>query len=238
MGAVTAAAIAGAATVGSAAMNNRAAGKASAAQNRASNSANALQSQMYENARGDLDPYLQAGTNALTGLNALANGDYSAFQSSPDYQFALQQGTQALDRSAASRGALYSGGQLADLTSYGQGMASQQLGNYRNSLMSLANMGASAGSAMAGVGQNYAGAYGSNLNNAASAQGSNALSQGNNWGQALTGLAGLANNQLQGRQSSFQPASSLLQGQMTTGQGSAYNFGNNLNSLANFKGTW
>ncbi len=229
MAAVTAAAVTGAAAIGSAAMQNRAAGKAASAQNRASQQANALQSQMYENARADLAPYQQAGTNALGGLNALANGDYSAFQNSPDYQFALQQGMQGLDRSAAARGALYSGGQQADLISFAQGLASQNLGNYRNSLMQLAGMGQNAAGQIAGAGQGYANAYGQNANNAAYAQGSAALTQGNNWSQALTGLAGLANGYVQqnaaGRQSSFNP-------------GAIGSFGNNLGSLTNFRGTW
>jgi hypothetical protein len=230
MAAVTSGVVVGA---GSALLQNRAANKATAAANRASNQANALQTQIYDQARSDLAPYQQAGTNALTGLNALAAGDYSGFNESPDYKFALQQGLQAVDRSAAARGSMYSGGNLVDLNNYAQGAASQNLGNYRNSLMNLANMGASSSSALAGVGQNYAGAYGQNLNNSAYAQGSAALSQGNNWSQALAGLGGLANNYVQGRQSAYNPQGNLLAGQMTTGQGSAYNFGNN---LSNFKG--
>lgn len=224
MAAITAAAITGATAIGSAAMQNRASNKAAGAARDASNQANALQTQMYDNTRADLNPYVQAGTGALSGLNALAAGDYSAFQNSPDYQFALQQGVQGVDRSAAARGSLYSGGQQADLTNFAQGMASQQLGSYRNNLMSLAGMGQSAAGQIAGAGQGYANAYGQNVNNAADAQGSNALTQGNNWSQLLAGFGGVANNYAQanalGRQSSFSP-------------GSTAQFGNN---LANFKG--
>lgn len=214
------AAIGAVAGVGSALLQNRAAGKAASAANRASEQANALQQQQYEQTRSDLSPYLQQGQNALAGINRLNAGDYSGFQNSPDYQFALQQGLQGVDRSAAARGALYSGGQQADLTNYAQGMASQQLGQYRNNLMSLANMGASSGSALAGVGQNYAGAVGNNLTNGANATGSAALTQGNNLSQLTAGLGGLASSYLQQRQSAFNPGA--------TGQ-----FGNN---LANFKG--
>lgn len=230
MAAVTAGVVVGA---GSALLQNRAANKASAAASRASNQANALQGQIYDQARTDLAPYQEAGANAISGLNALASGDYSGFMSSPDYLYAQQQGLQGLDRSAAARGSLFSGGADADRMTFNSGLATQNLGNYRNSLMGLANMGASSSSALAGVGQNYAGAYGQNLNNASYAQGSNALSQGNNWSQALTGIGGLANNYLQGRQSAYSPNSNMLSGQLTTGQGSAYNFGNN---LVNFKG--
>jgi len=223
MAAVTAGVVVGA---GSALLQNRAANKATAAANRASNQANALQGQIYDQARNDLAPYQQAGANALTGLNALASGDYSGFMNSPDYLWQVQEATKAGDRSAARNGSLYSGGYQADLAERIGGLATQNLGNYRNSLMGLANMGASSSSALAGVGQNYAGAYGQNLNNAAYAQGSNALSQGNNWSQALTGLGGLANNYLQSRQSAYSPAANANAGSLAS-------FGNN---LANFKG--
>lgn len=217
---VAAVAIPAVAGLAGAAIQGRAAGKAASAANRASEQANALQQQQYQQTRSDLSPYLQEGQNALAGISRLNAGDYSGFQNSPDYLFALQQGQQGVERSAAARGGLYSGGNLADLTNYAQGMASQQLGQYRNSLMSLANMGASSGSALAGVGQNYAGAVGNNLANGANATGSAALTQGNNLSQLTAGLGGLASNYLQQRQSSFNPGA--------TGQ-----FGNN---LANFKG--
>lgn len=237
-GTAIAAGIGAAGAIGSAAINNNSAKKAAGAARNASNQANALQQQQYEQTRADLNPYLQEGQNALAGINRLNAGDYSGFQNSPDYQFALQQGQQGVERSAAARGGLYSGGNLADLTSFGQGLASQQLGAYRNSLMSLANMGASSGSALAGVGANYAGAVGNNLGNAANAAGSAALSQGNSLGQLTAGLGGLANNYFQGRQSSFAPVNNLLQGQLSTGQGSAYNFGNNTDLFANSGRKW
>lgn len=105
---------------------------------------------------------------------AAASGqpDYSAFYASPDYQFALQQGVQTLDRSAAARGRLYSGGYGEDLTEYGQGMAAQQLGNYTNRLAAIAGVGQTASNSLAGLGQNYANAYGQNLSNAADARAS------------------------------------------------------------------
>lgn len=68
------------------------------------------------------------------------------FQVDPGYQFALEQGQQAIQRSAAAKGGLVSGGALKDLSAYTTGMASQQYGtayaraqgtyqqNYQNAL--------------------------------------------------------------------------------------------------------
>ena len=47
----------------------------------------------------------------------------------PGYQFRLDQGTGALQNSAAARGVLNTGGTLQDLINYGQGAASQEYGN-------------------------------------------------------------------------------------------------------------
>ncbi|XTQ92553.1 hypothetical protein ACQR5W_11575 [Xanthomonas sacchari] len=181
--------------------------------------------------QANMQPYLDTGTNALNQLAQLNAGNYSSFNESPDYQWTQQQGLQALDRSAAARGSLYSGGQTADVLKYSQGLASQNYNNYKNGLLQLAGMGQGAAGALAGVNTNYANAVG-NANANAAYQSANANAQ------LGVGLAGLANNYLQGRQSSYgtgtgtNQLSTLYNGQATTGQGSAYNFGNNLYNFA------
>lgn len=155
MAAITAAAVVGAGMAYSANRQGAAAKKAGRAQASAAQQTLDQQQALYNNSVDQATPYLEAGNNALTGLNALAAGDYSGFQNAPDYQFALQQGIQGVDRSAAARGALYSGGQQADLQQYAQGLASQQLGNYRNNLMGLAQMGQGQSQYLGQLGQNY-----------------------------------------------------------------------------------
>lgn len=217
-------AVSGLVGIGTAITGNKAEKRAERAAQQAAEQNNARQQMVYENARNDLGGYLTAGNNALTGLNALAAGDYSGFESSPDYQWALSQGLQGVDRSAASRSALYSGGNQVDLNNYAQGAAAQQLGNYRSNLLTLAGMGQNAAGAIAGVGQNNANAQSQNTWGAANAAGNSAINQGNNINQLITGIGGIANNAWQGRQSSFNKG---------TGAGSNATFGNN---LANFKG--
>jgi hypothetical protein len=80
---------------------------------------------------------------------------YAQFRESPDYKFALEQGQRATNQSLAARGLSNSGAALKELTNYGQGVASQQLGNYKNQLMSLAGIGQTATNVGVGVNQNY-----------------------------------------------------------------------------------
>lgn len=90
--------------------------------------------------------------------NALAD-----FQTTPGYQFRLQQGINALDNSAASRGMVLSGAQARGISDYGQNTASQEYGNYINELNGMAGNGLNASNSLAGVNsglqQNISGLY-------------------------------------------------------------------------------
>lgn len=94
---------------------------------------------------GDLPGYLKMKGQQQTGadfsgyqnqLQGLLN-DPSKIQQTAGYQFAVDQGNQAINRSAAAKGQLNSGGVLAELAKYGQGMASQDYGNQVNRLTGL-----------------------------------------------------------------------------------------------------
>lgn len=111
----------------------------------------------YGNAKGEYatnyyDPYSQAGTGALgmyqnaLGLNG-AQGNQTAqnaFKVGPSYQFAMDQGIQALDRSAAGRGMYGSGNNAIALQQYGQGLANQEYNNWLSGLSGLSNTGLTA----------------------------------------------------------------------------------------------
>jgi len=147
--------------------------------------------------------------NAL-GLNGASGNDAAtkAFQSSPGYNFQLQQGTQALDRSAAGAGLYGSGNAAMALDKYGQGLANQDYGNWLTNLSglnsqgltaaagqtgrqgSLANLDTGLGNAQAGVITNAANSAAQGLT-----AGANADMTANNQGQAniFSALAGGAN---------------------------------------------
>lgn len=89
------------------------------------------------------------GTSTVTAGSNIPSG-LSTFANFPGYTFGFDQGVQALDRSAASRGLLLSGGQEKDLMQFGDQYAMQQAwGPYISGLTGLASQGESSA---AGVG--------------------------------------------------------------------------------------
>lgn len=94
-------------------------------------------------------PYVQAGQQGLQaylGSLGLAGGDaqqsaVDRFRQGPGYQFALRQGMDAITSANAARGMTGSGAAAMALQRYGQGLASQQYGQYQSQLAGLAGMG-------------------------------------------------------------------------------------------------
>ncbi len=155
---------------------NSAAGSAASGAGRiaaeqASNAANAAVARM--------SPWASSGISAANQINALLGlgnitqvGDQygtqhvdssnwqqnqkdamAKFQTDPGYQFRLQQGVNALDRSSAARGVRLSGAQSKALSDYGQGTGSAEYGNYYNRLAALSSQGLDAAK---GANQGYA----------------------------------------------------------------------------------
>jgi len=131
-------------------------------------------------ASGALSPYANQGAAATNRLSALAglNGSTaltSALQQDPGYQFRMDQGVNALDRSAAARGMLQSGAQSKALLNYGQGLASSELNNAFQRVGAVQGNAQQASGALASLYQNQ----GTTLSNLSSRQASQnqALSQ-------------------------------------------------------------
>lgn len=179
-----------------------AASDAADAQLKASREANALQERMFNRQRKDQEPWRQAGARALSGLeNADFQRDFSMsdFQREPGYEFRMAEGQKALERSAAARGGLQSGGTLKALTRYGQDFASNEYQNAYNRfnadrdrrfgrLSSIAGLGQTANTQIGAAGQNYANQVGANTMGAANAAGAAGIAGANAWGGALSGL--------------------------------------------------
>ena len=202
--------VAAAATVAGAAIS---AGAANHASNVAANAAaqnNALQSQIYQSNSANEQPYIQAGDTANTALQGFLGlgGDPAATQKAFDnylnstgYQFTRQQGLDAATQSKAAAGMLGSGATLKALDAYGTGLASQYGQQYVDNLGSVANRGANSANALAGQGQSYANAVGSNNNSAATTAANASLVNASNT-NALIGNALAAYGMSRG-QSSF-----------------------------------
>ena len=97
-----------------------------------------LQQMEWEQNQANQAPWLQAGTTALGELMNLAPFQAptaTQAEATPGYQFQLQQGQQAVERSAAAKGGLLSGGTAKALDLYSQGVASTNYQNtYNNAL--------------------------------------------------------------------------------------------------------
>jgi hypothetical protein len=178
------------------------------AQANAANQAAQLQQQQYEQTRADQAPFREAGVNALGKLQGMA--DYkpfsmNAFTQDPGYGFRLSEGQKALDRSAAARGGLISGGALKAAQRYGQDMGSQEYQNAFNRYqterqatlspyMTLAGFGTGANAANAQAGQNYASNVGNLMTGGAAAQAAGGVGAAN----AVTGAVSQYLNYNQG----------------------------------------
>lgn len=159
----------------------------------ANTKAQAARDAQYGTTQGYLDPYNKSGRDALGQLNTQFGDGGHAFtlanyQQDPGYQFRLDEGMKALERTASARGMTLSGAQQKALQGYAQGMASQEFqnaynryntdqGNAYNRLYGMANMGMNA----AGQQANYSNQQGNA--NAQSQLDQGALRAGNTMGQ-------------------------------------------------------
>ena len=112
--------------------------------------------------RQDLAPYRGLGTTAIPRLTDLlgltGTFDPSLITRTPGYQFGLDQGILAKDRSAAARGILGTGGYGQDLTRFGQDYGMNYFNNYGNQLAGLVGIGQNAANQTGAFGQNAANA--------------------------------------------------------------------------------
>jgi hypothetical protein len=155
----------------------KAASKGAQAQEDASNAA-------IGEARQNLGPYSEFGQQAIPQLQQLNSGDYSGFLSSPDYLAARDMGQSQLDHSAAARGGLFGGGNTRDTIKFGENLATQYLGNYRNSLFNQLGVGQNAANTMTG-------AVTGQMNNIGNARQSSYQQQGDTNVQLAGGIGGL-----------------------------------------------
>ena len=186
-----------------------------------------IQKQMYDQTRADQEYGRLTGVNALARLNAgtVPGGELLSayptqkkftladFEADPGKNFRIGEGVNALDKSAASKGMLFSGAQGKALTRFGQDYASSEYanaydryqneyqnafnryqtnqGNQFNRLASLAGIGQTANNALQTAGTNYANAAGNNAMTAANYTGNLTMSNAANIGnsQLMAGQA-------------------------------------------------
>jgi hypothetical protein len=153
----------------------------------------------------------QFGRGGMTSLASMggAAGAEAALMSAPGFQFRISEGQKALERSAAARGTLLTGGTLKAITRYGQDFASNEYNNRYNQLYGLSNLGLNAANSSANLGSSYAANAGNLYSNQANT-GTGLITQGAN--AQAAGTVGGANanaGALQGVTQAFQNALTL-----------------------------
>jgi hypothetical protein len=224
-GMAIAAGVSAASSLAGGAIAGKASKKAARVQEEASKRADAAQERRYQEQLALQEPFRQGGLTAQDQIMQLLGigGDKTAagygslaksfdelyggdkFQRDPGYQFRVDEGIKALDRSAAARGMLQSGSALKGITRFGQKEGSQEYQNAfnrfqiersarLNPLQSLMGSGQSATNVMTGAagqrGQNEA----SNLYNAGQARASGYIGQANALNTALGQIGGIASS--------------------------------------------
>jgi len=113
----------------------------------------------YGSALNEFSPYAESGQRAsglysdALGLNGTEGNTRAtgAFQAGPGYQFAMDQGLQALERRAASQGRLAGGQTALDTLTYAQGLGNQEYGTWLDRLDGQQGVGMDAAGARAGI---------------------------------------------------------------------------------------
>ena len=165
---------------GSALLGANASSKAASTQAASANRSIDLQREMFNKQLELQQPFQEAGVNAL---NRMQSGDVMGMMD-PSYKFRFGEGMKALDRQAAARGGLISGGALKAAQRYGQDVASTEFGNAYNRLASLAGIGQTATNNMGAATGNFGTNVGNLMTGAGAARasgyvgGANALSSG------------------------------------------------------------
>lgn len=150
---------------------------------------------MFNTSRGELQPFVDAGSGALPMLEGLlgygpkgAAGMQSTLESLPGYQFTLGQGLRSTQNSYAARGLGTSGAALKGAAGYATGLANSTYGTYADQLLRTAGIGAGSAASLAGA----AGQAGGNIANAqigyGNAQAGGAIGVGNAISGGLNGI--------------------------------------------------
>lgn len=223
-------------TVGSLVGANKAANAAKDAaslQSAAANQASSLSQAQYEQSRQDMMPWLEAGKGGLTKLsdllgtstNTTADGygsllkpfSNSDFEADPGYQFRMDEGMKALQRTQSAKGGLLSGAATKEAQRFGQGLASDEYGaaynrfnqnqsNIYNRLAGLSGTGQTSAQQVGALGANNVANVGNLLTSGAAAQAGGLVGAGNAWNTGLQNIGSTWSSQFSGPNASASSA--------------------------------
>lgn len=132
----------------------------------------------------------RAEAEAYANAHKTGGTAYGGFQASPGYQFAFNQGTDAVNALAGARGGLDSGATRQALTTFGQGIANQEFGNYLTRLGGLIDTGMGAANMSGNASQNAAAGVSNALSGIGNAKAAGAVGVGNAINGGLQNMLG------------------------------------------------
>lgn len=198
-----------AAVVGSAYLGSRAAKSAANTQAGAAREATESQLEMFERQTELQEPFRQAGLKGQNRLMELLGldgdksaADYGKYASAeftpaqftanqdPGYAFRMSEGMKALDRSAASRGGLFSGSTIKGAQRFGQDLASQEYQNAFNRYQTTRTNTLNPFASLGGIAQSSANTLTNAAGNVGNQISSNIIGAGN---ASAAGQVGAAN---------------------------------------------
>ena len=152
-------------------------------------------------------PYEASGRTGLNQLTQLLTGNIidekgqttgtltpeqrlAMFQTSPGYQFRLQQGQNSIQNLLASKGGLKSGAAMRALEEYAQGTASSEYGNQIGYLNNLANIGQNSANMLSNIEMQSGGAGAAYVQQAGMAMANRDAQMGNIIGGGMSQIGG------------------------------------------------
>jgi hypothetical protein len=186
-----------------------------------------------------LSPYLEAGTYGVTALKDLGQNlnkpvTMADLQLDPGFQFRMEEGQKALERSASARGGLLGGGTLKSLARYSQGVASDEYQKAFDRYQTDNAARFSRLSTLTGVGQNATGSlldlskwYGT------SSTGNRTDTESRAASLAMGGVTGAADLRMKGAEAGLQGANASAAGTVASGNAWAQGLSGAGSSISN-----
>lgn len=210
---LVAAGVGAAGAIGGSLISSSAAKSAANTQANAALTAAQLQEQEQQQVRADLSPYNETGQGANAELaslygvpNPLSSGaatvpssasELAALRGTPGYQFALTQGLESTQNSAAARGLGTSGASLKGAAQYAEGLADTTYQtNLLNPLEYLSGQGESAAAQTGVLGTQGAANAGAGIVGAGNASAAGTVGSANATSSGISALAGTPLNYL------------------------------------------
>lgn len=152
----------------------------------------------YGDAKDYMSPYMGLGQAGVSGLMGLLQ-DPNSIKDSEAYKWRFGQGMDALDKSAAARGSLFSGAHSKDAMQFGQGIASQELDNQWARMLGITDLGQRSAAGLGALGMGAGNSLANLYSGMGDARGSSYAQQGANNMGAMGGLASMFGSMFGGK---------------------------------------